>query len=105
MAPAKLTVDFTANAAYLRLCDEKIATTREVAPGVLVDLDAMGVAVGVEVLDLDVMIPYADLKTYVHVRQEDLRILDLIRPSVTSFVARQSSGVVDAAEDRSRVTC
>jgi uncharacterized protein YuzE len=88
---ANLTVDFTADAAYLTLSDNEIVETCEVATGVLVDLDDMRVVVGVEVLALDVHIPRDRLVTDYHMRSEDLAVLDNIRPTVTSFVQRQSA--------------
>ncbi len=48
------TYDPEADAAYVRLApeDTPIATTREVAPGVILDLDAQGRLVGIEVLNV-----------------------------------------------------
>ena len=84
-----LTVDFAADAAYLLLSDHEIARTCEVAPGVLVDLDGYGIVTGVEVIDLDAVIPYSELIDKFHVRADQLVILDSVRPSVSSFVSRQ----------------
>ena len=85
-----LTVDFAADAAYLLLSDHEIARTCEVAPGVLVDLDGYGIVTGVEVIDLDAVIPYSELIDKFHVRADQLVTLDSVRPSVSSFVSRQS---------------
>ncbi|MBY0330124.1 MAG: DUF2283 domain-containing protein [Acetobacteraceae bacterium] len=48
------TYDQEADAAYVRLAPEGIvvATTREVAPGIILDLDAGGRLVGIEVLNV-----------------------------------------------------
>lgn len=102
----KLTVDFDANAAYLKLRDGDVAKTCTVSPGVLVDQDEMDLVIGVEVLVLDAQIPYADLTRKHHIHSDDLKVLELIRPNVTSFMSRQS--VVesrDPASDRFGVPC
>jgi uncharacterized protein YuzE len=51
---ATTTYDPEADAAYVRLAPEgiAIASTREVAPGVILDLDAAGRLVGIEVLNV-----------------------------------------------------
>jgi len=85
----RLEIDYTANAAYLTLHDGAVASTREVSPGVNVDIDDLDTVLGIEVLGLDVFIPYTELTTHYHVRSGELRALEVIRPNVTSFVARQ----------------
>lgn len=84
-----LSVDFTADAAYLLLNDHEVVRTCEVAHGVQVDLDEYDMVAGVEVLDLDAVIPRSELIDRFHVRDEQLFILDSVRPSVSSFVSRQ----------------
>lgn len=84
-----LSIDFDADAAYLQLHEGEVVETQEVAPGVLVDLDQNRVVLGIEILDLDVFIPYTVLIQQFHVRQDEVRFLDYIRPKVTSFVQRQ----------------
>lgn len=102
----KLTVDFSANAAYLKLRDGKVAKTYEVSPGVMVDQDEMDVVIGVEVLVLDAQIPYTDLTLKHHIHSDDLKSLELIRPNVTSFMARQSLVEPrEPASDRSDIPC
>jgi uncharacterized protein YuzE len=48
------TYDSEADAAYLRLApdDIAVAATQEVAPGIILDLDASGRLVGIEVLNV-----------------------------------------------------
>lgn len=87
---ATLTVDLTADVAYLRLGDGDVARACEVSPGVYVDLNELDVVIGVEVLALDALIPYSELATKFHVRPDHLRVLEQIHPSVTSFVGRRS---------------
>ena len=43
--------DREANAAYIRLSPEKVEESEEVAPGIVLDYDAKGRIVGMEVLD------------------------------------------------------
>ena len=47
-----LQVDPAADAAYLRFLDTSVVESEEVAPGIILDSDAGGAVVGVEVLDL-----------------------------------------------------
>ena len=51
---AATTYDPEADAAYVRLAPEEIAVaeTREVAPGIILDLDMAGRLVGIEVLNV-----------------------------------------------------
>jgi len=96
----RLEIDFTANAAYLALHDGVVTSTREVTPGVNVDLDEFDTVLGIEVLGLDVFIPYSELTRQYHVLSAELRALEIIRPNVTTFVARQ---VVRPSDVRSQV--
>jgi uncharacterized protein YuzE len=96
---ATLTVDFAADAAYLALPDHEVVETCEVSPGVLVDLDDLRMVVGVEVLALDAFIPRERLITDYHMRSEDVSILDQVRPSVTTFVQRQTAPTAHTIAD------
>ena len=49
----KLNVDSDADTAYLRLRDADVLDSREVSPGIVLDFDADGVVVGIEILDLN----------------------------------------------------
>jgi len=97
---ATLTVDYAADVAYLRLSNNPVTRTCEVEPGVLVDLDEFGMVVGVEVLELDVVIPRTKLVTDYHVHHEQVDIFDQIRPNVTTFVAQQITPARERACDR-----
>lgn len=48
----KLQLDAAADAAYLRLLETDVVESEEVAPGVVLDFDAEGAVVGVEVVGL-----------------------------------------------------
>lgn len=58
------TVDAEADAAYAYLTDSRIDETEEVAPGIIVDHDAAGQPVGVEVLYVASRLSGADLPSY-----------------------------------------
>lgn len=91
---AMLSVDFEANAAYLEVSSNDVVETCEVAPGVQVDLDEYGCAVGIELLSLSLSIPVDEIGRKYHVRKEDLDALRQVHPNVTTFVARQSAAAV-----------
>ena len=91
---ATMTVDVESDVAYLKLSENEIVETCEVAPGVLVDLDEMRVVVGVEVLALDLTIPRQELIADFHMLSQDVAAFDSIRPNVMTFVQRQSAPTV-----------
>lgn len=58
----KLTIDNTADALYLNLSEADVAETRQVAPGVMLDYDAEGRVVGIEMLSLSKRAAKTDLQ-------------------------------------------
>ncbi|MDP2897516.1 MAG: DUF2283 domain-containing protein [bacterium] len=58
----KLKVDHEADALYLSLTDAPAAESEEVAPGIIVDYDAKGQAVGIEMLHLSKRASSADVR-------------------------------------------
>ena len=58
----KLKVDREADALYLTLRDGPASETEEVAPGIIVDYDEKGQAVGIEMLHLSRRAPGADIQ-------------------------------------------
>lgn len=58
----KLHVDEQADALYLRLDDSAIVESQEVSPGVVLDFNAGGEVVGVEMLNLSKRSPKLNLK-------------------------------------------
>jgi len=58
----RLTVDREADALYFRLDESAIAESEEVQPGVVLDYDANGHVVGVELLGLSKRVPADALK-------------------------------------------
>jgi uncharacterized protein YuzE len=60
----KLRLDSDADALYFRLDDEHdVVNSEEVQPGVILDFDAEGRVVGLEILDLSTRVAPAGLKT------------------------------------------
>ena len=55
--------DPEANAIYVRFSDEEIDHTDEVRPGIIVDYDARGHVVGIEMLDAKTLLSESALKS------------------------------------------
>ena len=60
----KVRVDRELHALYLRIDDKAISESEEVQPGVILDFDAEGRVVGVEILDLSHRVPDASLRAF-----------------------------------------
>jgi uncharacterized protein YuzE len=58
----RLHVDEKADALYIRLDDSTIVESEEVRPGVVLDFDASGRVVGMEMLRIKESLPEADLR-------------------------------------------
>lgn len=103
MSNIKLTVDQTSSLAYIQLSDNAVASTVEHDGCVIVDLDEMGMAVGVELLDLDAPIPFDALVTSYHVSSKVVDVLRLIQPTINGFMfrSRSSRRGADGSETRS----
>lgn len=82
----KLEIDLDAEAAYLRLADSPVASTKDVTDAVMVDLDQFNMVVGIEVLDLDTEIPFADLTDQYHVHSDQMAALRQLGRAPRSFV-------------------
>jgi uncharacterized protein YuzE len=87
-----LTIDDEAEAAYLRLGPGPVARTVEFNDAICVDLDALDVVVGVEVLDLGTKVPLDELVAKYHINSAALALLKAsIRPGHPSSVAAASN--------------
>ncbi len=93
-------LDGEVDAAYIRLSAEAVAVTHEISSDVLVDIDAMGVVVGIEVLRLDADIPLQRLTADYHVHSTVIELLRRIRPSVAAFVVTSASEASATAGSR-----
>ena len=58
----KVNFDREANALYIRFSDDKIEETSEVRPGVMLDYDAKGRIVGLEILNASEALSGPDMK-------------------------------------------
>ena len=82
-----LELDVAAGAGYIRLSEAAVRRTVQVDEDVLLDLDEMNVAVGVEVLRLSAQIPFSRLVDDFHVRTEVVALLRKIQPSISGYLA------------------
>ncbi len=62
MKPIRIRYDAEANAAYMRLSESRVIESAEVSPDVILDYDAEGHIVGIELLDARAQLP-AELLT------------------------------------------
>lgn len=98
-----LEIDLTANAAYLQLTDEEVARTVEVTPEIQVDLDRLGVATGVEILDLNQPVPVETISKQCHIRSDQLSALAWLRGTVNDkIVLSAAQGYTTYVETNSR---
>ncbi|PZS39150.1 MAG: hypothetical protein DLM62_09840 [Pseudonocardiales bacterium] len=74
-AVVSVKLDRDAGAAYLRLSTNSVARTVEFNEDIYVDLDAMGVVVGVELLDLMTAIPMDALASKHRIHIDSIRLL------------------------------
>lgn len=91
MSRIKLEVERDAGVAYVTLSEMPVARTVEHSSAVLVDLDSMNVAVGIELLDLDASIPFADLIALYHVDSSVVETLRVIEPTINKFMQKTKS--------------
>lgn len=88
----RLEVDLEVGASDISLADRPVATTREFNDAISVDLDELGVVVGIEVLGLATTIPYDELARRYHIHSDVLAAVNLIRPSVGYFAEMHFTG-------------
>lgn len=55
--------DPEANAIYVRFSDEQVDHTEEIKPGIIMDYDARGRVIGIEMLDAKTILSEAALKS------------------------------------------
>ena len=71
MKSRTITVDTSVGACYIALSDCPVTRTEEFSDDVLVDLNEYGVAVGIEILDLNAQLPLTDLCRQLHIHSSD----------------------------------
>lgn len=89
--PFVLTVDNDADAAYITMTSREITESKELGNGIIVDLDAMGIVVGIEILGLESRIPFQRLTDEFHVHTADVEYLRLLQPSISRFLMQYST--------------
>ena len=97
----KVMVDHTVDAAYIELSGEAVVRTVKLESAIMVDLDAMNVVVGIEVLNIDAELPLQRLKDEFHVHSNVVDLLQKLRPSLRFALGKlqqQTEGVSARAE-------
>jgi len=87
----EVTVDANVDAGYVRLSRNPVHTTQRLTDEVLVDLDELGMVVGIEALSLTAEIPIAELISTYHVRSEVADLLVSLQPKSAKFSVTSSS--------------
>lgn len=103
MTSIRVEVERELNTAYIQLSPNDVSTTVEVNDQILIDLDAHGVAVGIEVLDERAPLPFTELCERFHVHSDVVDRLRLIRPDVNTWL-NFTSGNDGASQARSATT-
>jgi uncharacterized protein YuzE len=92
-----VSVDITADCAYIRLSDQPVVRSVSVTDAVVVDIDQYNMVVGIEVLELGAELPFQQLVDRFHVHSDVIEILRRVRPSVSGFLTlTQSSEAIRA---------
>lgn len=89
--PFEVTIDSDADAAYIKMTGRAVAESREIGGGIIVDLDDMGIVVGIEILGLETVIPFQRLTDEFHVHTADVEYLRILQPSISGFLVQYSS--------------
>jgi uncharacterized protein YuzE len=86
-------VDTEIGAAYVGFSDARVARTEEYSEDINVDLDALGVVVGIELLDTSVVVPLDDLVAKYHITTTTLaRLLASLKFQPTPSTVMSGSG-------------
>jgi len=93
-----VSVDLAARAGYITLSCEQVESTVEYSDDILVDLDALGVVVGIEVLNLGADLPIGDLTQRFHIRSELSEAVKLLRPSLGSQLSFSTSAGISSRQ-------
>lgn len=87
----KLEVDMTNGVAYMRLSANKVSRTIELSDTMLLDLDDMGIVIGLELLDFDEKVPTDLLKKH-HVHSEVAEQFAKLQPTLNEYLAQITVG-------------
>ena len=70
MSRITIEVDTVVHAAYIKLSDAPVVRTVDFNGQIMIDLDEFGIAVGIEVLDERVPLPFTELVSDFHVHTD-----------------------------------
>ena len=87
----ELTIDQSANSAYIRLLNKPVKSSKVVNDDIIIDLDDMNLVIGIEILDLEAEIPFTELMSEFHVHSSTVELLRRLRPSISGFMSGFSS--------------
>ncbi|QPL05047.1 MULTISPECIES: DUF2283 domain-containing protein [Actinomyces] len=98
--PRTIVVDAATDVCYITLSERPVARTEEYSDSILVDLDEFGVAVGIEVLDLDAEFPLTHLCRELHIHSDDepylAKLLPTLRRSLRFSLSSTSDPTIQA---------
>lgn len=98
--PRTIVVDTATDVCYITLSEQPVVRTEEYSDSILVDLDEFGVAVGIEVLDLDADFPLTDLCRQLHIHSDDepylAKLLPTLRHSLRFTLTSTSDPTIQA---------
>lgn len=84
-------VDTSVNAAYIRFSDNEVAETSEISDAVVVDVDAAGGVVGIEVLDLSAPLELPLIRDRYKMSDSEASLLLRLEPTLANVRARASA--------------
>lgn len=91
-------VDEASGVAYVRFSRSPVKRTVAVNDAINVDLDEFDMTVGIEILDLDVDMPFQTFVDDFHVPSDSVDVLRLMRPSMTKFVYQIQGGSLGGSD-------
>lgn len=91
-----VTLDPEVRACYISLSDDPIAETFEYSDDIYVDLNELGIAVGIEVLDLNAKFPLHDLKRALHIHSRDEAFLATFLPNLAVSLRFDAASAADS---------
>lgn len=84
-------IDTSVNAAYIQLSNEKVAKTTQLTEALIVDVDANGAVVGIELLDLGCPLEISTIRSQFPLSDEAIAVLRRLRPSLANVTAQASA--------------
>lgn len=92
-----VSVDLAAQAGYITLSCEPVESTVEYSEEILIDLDALGMVVGIEMLNLEAELPVGDLAQRFHIRSDLTDAVKYLQPSLGAHLSFSTAAGVSAA--------